>query len=348
MSNLTRLMIPLAIFLFVAAGQATANGKLVISNWDGYMPADMLEKFTVETGIEAELTVHATNEEIMGKVTAGGGKGYDVLFVSSPFAEALRKLKLTAAMEPDKIPNAENLYPEATTLKYDPGNQFSMPYAWGTTGLCYRSDLTDAPASWNDLLQPKDALKGKITMLATDRWLLGAGFLALGYSINETNQSNIDKTRDLLIAAKKNLLAYDDTTFYSKLVSGEAHLVHAWDGWCNYGIGENPDIKYVIPEEGSDLWVDTMVITAASKNKHAAHAFINYVLKAEVGQWVAENILYKTPNRAAMENLDAALLAQFPNMALTPAALLSQEQLLDVGQAQKAYTRAVTEITSSN
>ena len=347
MKTMQRLTVSLTILLFALTGHVMAADKIVISNWDGYMPADLLEKFTAETGIEAEHTVHATNEEIMGKVTAGGGKGYDILFVSSPFAEALDKLGLIAKIKHRKIPNFKNLYAEASELRYDRGGKFSVPYAWGTTGLCYRSDLMGAPSSWNDLLRPSDALKGKITMLATDRWLLAAGFLALGYSVNETDSSKINDARDLLISAKKNLLAYDDTTFYSKLVSGEATMVHAWDGWCNYGIGENSDIKYVIPDEGSDLWVDTMVITKASKNKNAAHTFINYVLRAETGQWVAENILYKTPNRAAMENLDPALFEQFPNLAITPAQLLSQEQMLDVGKAQKAYARAVTEITSS-
>jgi spermidine/putrescine transport system substrate-binding protein len=113
------------------SGAAFAEGKIVISNWDGYMPKELLENFKKDTGIEAEMSVHATNEEIMGKVTAGGGKGYDVLFVSSPFAEALKKLNLIADLDPAKIPNLANLYPEAQNLAYDPGNHFSVPYAWG-------------------------------------------------------------------------------------------------------------------------------------------------------------------------------------------------------------------------
>jgi spermidine/putrescine transport system substrate-binding protein len=172
--------------------------------------------------------------------------------------------------------------------------------------------------------------------------------LAKGYSVNETDDAKIAEVRDLLIAAKQNLLAYDDTTFYSKLTSGEASLVHAWDGWCNYGIAENDQIKYIIPEEGTDLWVDTMVITNASENKEAAHAFINYVLGAETGKWVAENILYKVPNQAAMETLDASMFESFPNLGLEPAEMMKQEQLRDLGDAQKAYTKAVTEITASN
>jgi spermidine/putrescine transport system substrate-binding protein len=335
-------------FALMASISLAQAEKLVISNWDGYMPKDMAEKFKAETGIDLEVAVHATNEEIMGKVTASGGEGFDVLFISSPFAEALNKLQLLSPIDHGKIPNMANLYAEAGQLKHDPGNTFSVPYAWGTTGLCYRSDLVKAePTSWNDLLTPSDDLKGKITMLATDRWLMAAAFLAGGMSVNTDDQASLDKVRDQLVATKKDLLAYDDTTFYSKLVSGEATLVHAWDGWCNYGIAENPKIKYVVPKEGSDLWVDTMVITKASKNPDAAAKFIDFVLKADNGKWVVENIMYKTPNKAGMEALDPAMLTTYPNMAITPAELLKYEQLRDLGDGMKAFSKTVSEIMAA-
>ena len=344
--------IPALVFGTVLAAAASISvaqaDKIVISNWDGYMPKDMAEKFKAETGIDLEIAVHATNEEIMGKVTASGGEGFDVLFVSSPFAEALNQLGLLAPIDHAKIPNLANLYPEAGQLQHDPGNTFSVPYTWGTTGLCYRSDLVKAePSSWSDLLNPSDDLKGKITMLATDRWLMAAGFLANGMSVNTTDQASLDKVRDQLVATKKTLLAYDDTTFYSKLVSGEAVMVHAWDGWCNYGIAENNKIKYVIPKEGSDLWADTMVITKASKNPEAAAKFIDFVMKAENGKWVVENIMYKSPNKAGMDAIDKSMLEAYPNMATTPAELLKFEQLRDLGEGMKAFSRTVSEIMAA-
>jgi spermidine/putrescine transport system substrate-binding protein len=338
-----------AVFLAAAllAGPALAE-KIVISNWDGYMPKDLPEKFKAETGIDVEVAVHATNEEIMGKVVASKGQGYDVLFVSSPFAEALSQLGIAAKLDHSKIPNLANLYPEATQLKHDPGNTFSVPYAWGTTGLCYRSDIVKTePASWHDLLKPAADVAGKTTMLATDRWLMAAGELALGMSVNETDKAKLEQVKELLIAAKKTLLAYDDTTFYSKLVSGEAVLVQAWDGWCNYGIAEKPEIKYVIPKEGSDLWVDTMVVVESSPNKDAAYKFIDYILKADTGKWVVENIMYKTPNKAGMDAVDPAMLKQYPNMAIAPADLLKYEQLRDLGPAMADFSKVVTEILSA-
>ncbi len=336
-----------AAALALAATPALAD-KVVVSNWDGYMPKDMAERFKKATGHDLEVTFHATNEEIMGKVTANQGQGYDVLFVSAPFAQALYALGIADTIIAGKIPNLKNLYPEATNLKHDPGNLFSVPYAWGTTGLCYRSDLMKtAPTSWNDLLKPADDVKGKTTMLATDRWLLAAGMLAKGYSVNETDKAKLDEVKTVLIEAKKTLLAYDDTTFYSKLVSGEAVLVQAWDGWCNYGITENKAIKYMVPKEGSDLWVDTMVIMKNAKSKDAAHAFIDFVLEADSGKWVAENILYKVPNKAAMEALDKAMLETYPNLAMAPGDLVKLEELVDVGSAQKDYARIVAEIQAA-
>mgnify|MGYP003382304594 FL=1 len=336
-----------AALLAVSATAAWAD-KIVVSNWDGYMPKDIAEKFKAATGIDLEVSVHATNEEIMGKVTASGGQGYDVLFVSSPFAEALNKMGLLAPIDPAKIPNLKNLYPEATQLKHDPGNTFSVPYTWGTTGLCYRSDVVkEAPDSWADLLTPADDVKGKTTMLATDRWLMAPAFLLAGKSVNSTDQASLDAARDQLVATKKTLLAYDDTTFYSKLVSGEASLVEAWDGWCNYGIAEKPEIKYVVPKEGSDLWVDTMVITKSAQNPEGAAKFIDFIMSADNGKWMVENIMYKSPNKAAMDAIDPAMLKQYPNMAIAPADLLKYEQLRDLGDGMKAFSKTVSEIMAA-
>jgi spermidine/putrescine transport system substrate-binding protein len=184
-------------------------------------------------------------------------------------------------------------------------------------------------------------------MLSTDRWLMAAGLKSLGYSVNSTNPDELAKTKDLLIAAKKNLLAYDDTTFYAKLVSAEATLVHAWDGWCNFGITENPAIKFVIPKEGSDLFVDAMVVTKASEHKEAAHAFINYVLRPDVHASIMAFSLYKVPNEKALEVIDKSLLTTYPNLAIPSDVLFQQEQLRDLGDGQKEFTRVVTEILAA-
>ncbi|WP_370614343.1 polyamine ABC transporter substrate-binding protein [Mumia qirimensis] len=321
--------------------------SIVVSNWADYMPEDIAEKFKEATGASMEVTNHATNEEIMAKLTAGSDSGIDVAFVSGQFAQALAEQGLAEPIDADLIPNLKNLAEPATQLSYDEGNKNSVPYTWGTTGICYRSDLVDAPTSWNDILEPADENKGKVTMMATDRWLMLPAQKALGFSANTTDEDEMAQVKDKLVAAKKTLLAYDDTTFYERLISGEAVMTEAWDGWCNYGTAENKDIKFVVPEEGSDLWVDTMVVLKTSKNKEAAHAFINYLLEPENGAWAAENILYNVPNQAAMDMLPAELKEQYPPLQVTADELLEGESLTDLGEAATMYTQLVTEITSS-
>jgi len=321
---------------------------LTISNWAGYYPEDLAAQVESAIGVPLTIANHATNEEIMAKLTAGGDSGFDVAFVSGQYAQALNEAGLLEAIDPAQIPNLANLYPEATQLAFDPGNTFSVPYAWGTTGICYRSDVMDEPTSWNDILKPSAQNKGKVTQMTTERWLALPALKALGYSINTTDDAEIAKAKDLLIESKGDLLAYDDTTFYSRLVSGEANAVVAWDGWCNYGTAENPDIKFTVPKEGSDLWADTMVILKSSQNKEAAHAFINFILDPANHAWVAENILYKVPNKAAMDVQSVKdLNATFPNMGLTPADLLKQEVIVDLGEDSVKYTDLATEVTSS-
>jgi spermidine/putrescine transport system substrate-binding protein len=323
------------------------GGKLVISNWDAYMPEDLIPNFEKETGVDVELAKHTTNEDIMGKIEAANGGGFDLVFVSGPFAEALTNRGWAAEIDASQIPNLENLAPEANELAYDEGNAHSVPYTWGTTGLCYRSDKLDFdPDSWDVFFNPPSELDGKMTMLATDRWLLLPALKLMGESINATDEATLQEARDMLRQAKENLLAYDDTTFYSKLVSGEALLVEAWDGWCNYGIAENDAIEFVVPKEGSDVWTDTMVVLESAENKAAAHAFIDFVLRPENHASVAELVLYKVPNPEAMEAVDPKLLKQYPNLAMTPQELLTFEPERDLGEAAPLWSRIVSEITS--
>ncbi|WP_409473886.1 polyamine ABC transporter substrate-binding protein [Streptomyces sp. HC307] len=321
-----------------------SNQRLTVSNWDGYMPEDFPARFKSAVGTPVTVAKHTTNEEIVAKLTASSDSGIDVAFVSGQYAQALAAQGLLEPIHHDLIPHLKNLDPLASRLAHDKGNVYSVPYTWGTTGLCYRKDLAGyTPDSWNDLLKPRDALKKKITMLKTERWLFLPAQKVLGYSVNTTDEQQLDRVKELLLTTKKGLLAYDDTTFGDRLKSGETALAEAWDGWCPT---DDKRIGFVVPKEGSDLWVDTMVILKSSKNKEAAHAFINYILDAEVHSWVASNIYYKVPNDAAMAKVDPALLKRYPALTMTPEQLLKGESVVDLGEASTAYTRIVTEVTA--
>lgn len=322
---------------------------LTVGIWADYYPEDLAERFEKKTGVKVTIVNHATNEDIVAKLTASSDSGIDVAFMSGQYAQALAEQGILAKLDKSFIPNEANLYPEAKELPYDVGNVYSEPYAWGTTGLCYRPDLTGYdPDSWNDLLNPKPELEGKTTMLSTDRWLALPALKLAGKSINTTEQADLDAAKEQLLKTKPTLLAFDDTTFYSKLVSGEAALVQAWDGWCNYGIAEDPNIKFVVPKEGSDLWTDTMTVLESSKNKEAAMTFVNFILDPEIGTWVAENILYSVPNQAAMEALDPELIASFPSLGASVDELMAQEGIVDLGDFSTAFTDLNTAVLSTN
>jgi spermidine/putrescine transport system substrate-binding protein len=325
------------------------GGKLVISNWDAYMPKNLIPSFEKKTGVEVEVAVHTTNEDIMGKIQAQSGGGFDLVFVSGPFVQALVEQGWAAELDNRQIPNLDNLYPEASQLGYDQGNEHSVPYTWGTTGLCYRTDMVESePKSWEIFHDPPAELEGKMTMLGTDRWLLQPALLSMGESINATDPQVIEEAADWTAEAKQNLLGFDDTTFYSKLVSGEAALVQAWDGWCNYGIAEKKNIEFVVPQEGSDVFTDAMVVLESSQNKAAAHAFINHVLEPENGQAVAELVLYKVPNEPAMKNLSPKLFKQYPNLGIDPSELLQFEPEESLGaEGIQVWSEAVARVKSS-
>jgi spermidine/putrescine transport system substrate-binding protein len=330
-----------------ATGEPELGGTLVISNWDLYMPVDdLIPAFEAETGVTVEYALHTTNEDIMGKITAQNGEGFDLVFVSGPFVQPLVDQGWAAEIDHSQIPNLANLYPEATQLPHDPGNVHSVPYTWGTTGICYRTDLvSETPTSWEIFRSPPAELDGKMTMLGTDRWLFQPALLSMGYSVNTTDPAQIEEAVAWTEEAKGHLLGFDDTTFYSKLVSGEALAVHAWDGWCEYGRLDEPNIDFVIPDEGSDLWVDTMVVLESSQNKAAAFAFIDFILEATSGKAISEFTFYKVPNAPGAESVDPAVLEQFPTMAIPSETLFAQEPQVDLGaDGITLWTDAATQV----
>lgn len=326
-----------------------SSQSIVVSNWEAYMPDDIAEVVKEKTGATVKVTSHATNEDMVAKVTGSGGEGLDVVFGSQPYLEALSRAGLIEPLDTDFLENWGNLEDAAVATAQVDGQAYWAPYTWGTTGICYRSDLVDeAPTSWYDLLEPSDANKGKITMMGTERWAMLPALKALGYSVNTTDEGELEEAKELMLAAKPNLLAYDDSTFYERLISGEATMVEAWDGWCNYGIAEDDRIEFVVPEEGSDLWSDGIAVLKSSENKEAAYAFIDTILDAKTHAWVEENILYNIPNEAALAEIPAELTEQYDLLGSRREEMLSGENMVDVGDdAAALYNQIITEVTAS-
>jgi len=184
--------------------------------------------------------------------------------------------------------------------------------------------------------------------MGTERWAVMPAQKALGYSVNTTDEDEMEDVKELMLEAKPHLLAYDDTTFYERLISGEAVMVEAWDGWCNYGIAENPDIDFVVPEEGSDLWIDGIAILKSSENKEAAYAFVDTILDPVNHAWASENILYNVPNDEAVSLLPEQLTTQYATLGTRREEMLQGENMVDIGEASTLYNRIITEVTASD
>lgn len=349
LNSVKRVALTAASALALAVGAAQAAETITFVTFSGYYPPKLFEEFEAATGIKVDVVEVATNEETMGKMMAADGTGFDVMIVSSPFVTALQKLDMLSEVNHQNIPNISNLYPEAMKLSYDPGLKYSVPYAWGSFGICYRDDmLTAKPTSWMDLLKPSDELKGRYTLVPDERWFMEPAQLASGKSINDVSPETLETIRPLLIEAKKNVLAFDNFTMGSRLVSGEIAAAATWEAWCTMAMrdgGEN--IKYVVPKEGTDTFVDVFVIPKKAEHKEAAEKFINFVLEPEHHGWMISELLYKIPNKAAMDAADPELAKKYPPLRMTAEELLKNEILADLGADAPRVSKFVTEIMSA-
>lgn len=289
-----------AAFLATAAGRGTAqSGTIRVWNWEDYIGSTTLPDFTAATGIAVEYHTFASNDEVLEAMQAGNPDGYDVIFPSSEYVESLVRADLLDVLDHGAIPNVGNVDPFFMNPAFDFGRAYSLPYFWGTVGLGYRRSVTQ-PRRWADVLS-SDATGLIFLMEATDT--VQAALKALGHSANTTSQAEIDAATDYLIAAKQHLAGFVESENAGLLLTDEADVVMDWSGSVLIAMDEDrgEDIDFVVPEEGSMLWEDTMCVPLGAQNREGAHAFINFLLDARVHAAIADEIFYACPNIAAQE-----------------------------------------------
>jgi spermidine/putrescine transport system substrate-binding protein len=279
---------------------AQSGGQVNIYNWDTYIGETTVDDFTEATGIEVRYDLFASNDELFAKLREGN-PGYDVIFPSNDFVERMIQAEMLLALDHGKIPNLANIDPAFADPAFDPGRAYSVPYFWGTIGIGYRISATEdaAPKAWADMLA-SDAYAGRMSLL-NDSDIVEVALKYLGYSLNERDPAKIDEATKVLIEAKPNIKAFAPDTGQDLLISGEVDLCMEWNGDILQVMEEDDDLAYVVPEEGSILWEDTMAIPSGGPNPDNAHAFINYILDGEVHGQIASEIKYPCPNAAAME-----------------------------------------------
>ncbi len=296
---LTLLLI--ACLLVPAATNAENAGVVNIFNWEDYIDEQTLEMFTAETGIKVNYMNFTTNEDMLVQVEATPS-AFDVVFPSDYAVERMMANGLLEKIDFTNVPNAQQILPELRNATYDPTGEYSVPYMWGTVGILYNKTMVTEPVdSWAILWDTK--YMNSVFMMDSIRDTMGITLKYIGESMNTRDPIALEKAKELLIQQKQSgiVKAYQVDETKDKMVAGEAALALMWSGDAQYAIDLNPDLDYVVPKEGSNVWVDAMVIPKGAKNKTNAEAFINFMSRPDVAQLNCEAIWYSSPNAGAIE-----------------------------------------------
>lgn len=290
------LMMALCLALIPAhAAQEVVN----VYNWYDYMDEEVFEIFEQETGIHVNKMYFTTNEDMMLQVEVSPG-AYDLVFPSDYCVERMISKNMLAEINFDNVPNFVHIQDSLKNPDYDPENKYSVPFMWGTVGILYNTKLVDEPVeSWGILWDEKYA--DSIFMMDSMRDTLGVALKYLGYSMNSRDLIELKAATDKLIAQKPIVKAYYVDETKDKMVAGEAALALIYSGDALYAMEKNEDLDYAVPMEGSNVWIDPMVIPATAKNKENAEKLIDFLCRPEIAQKNCEYIWYSSPNASAIE-----------------------------------------------
>ena len=294
-------LILMACMLIPAVSFAENAGVVNIFNWEDYIDEQTLEMFTAETGIKVNYMNFTTNEDMLVQVEATPS-AFDVVFPSDYAVERMTSLGLLEKIDFANVPNVSQILPELRNASYDPTGEYGVPYMWGTVGILYNTKMVTEPVdSWSILWNIQ--YKNNVFMMDSIRDTMGITLKYLGESMNTRDPISLEKAKDLLIQQKQAgiVKAYQVDETKDKMVAGEAALALMWSGDAQYAIDLNPDLAYAVPKEGSNVWVDAMVIPKGAKNKANAEAFINFMSRPDIAKLNCEAIWYSSPNTGAIE-----------------------------------------------
>jgi spermidine/putrescine transport system substrate-binding protein len=258
--------------------------------------------------------------------------------------ETMIKEGMLEQVDLSKIKNFKNISKKFSNLPFDAGNKYSVPYFWGTTGVGINGDKVTQPVEdWSILFEKQ--YRNRISLLDDMRYTIGMALKYLGHSANSTNPQEIEKAKQLLIGEKPLVRAYTSDTYMDLLTSGDVWISYGFSGDIYQVRKQNKSVKYVIPKQGTMIGVDNMCIPKGAKNVDLAHEFINYILDPQVAAEVANEILYPSPNEAAYQYIDKAVLND-PSIYPPQEVLDKCEFLRDIGDGLQLYEKAWTEIKS--
>lgn len=287
----------------VFAGCGDDRVRLNVYNVGDYINEEVIDIFEKENpDIKVNYETYYTNEEMYVKVS-NEGSSYDVIFPSDYMIEKMKSEGLLNKINFENIPNYANIGEEFKGLDYDKNEEYSVPYMWGTMGILYNKDIVKEEVdSWKILWNEK--YKKQIFMLDSERDTLGITLKMLGYSMNSDNDKELQEAQKALIDQKPLVLAYSGDEVKDKMINEEGALSVVWSGDAYYCMGENENLSYAIPKEGSNLWFDAMVIPTTSQHKEEAERFINFMCRPDIAKMNVDYIQYSTPNNEAKALLE--------------------------------------------
>ncbi|MGL4337691.1 MAG: ABC transporter substrate-binding protein [Turicibacter sp.] len=333
-----------SILMLVACSSGGANGTLYVYNVGEYIDRSVLKTFEKEFDVKVVYDVYDSNETMYQKIKAGG-TSYDVTFPSDYMIEKMKNEELLIPLDYSKIPNFDLVSEDHKNLSFDPENQYYVPYFWGTVGILYDKTIVTEPVdSWSILWDDKYA--GNMYMYDSQRDSLMVALKLLGYSMNTQDLAQLDEAKQLLIEQSPLVYAYVTDQVIDGMIAGNAALAVVYSGDANYIMSENENMAYAIPKEGTNSWVDGMVIPTTAQNVDMAHEFINFMMRPDIAQKNTEYVMYSTPNKEVFENIKDEEWTQNEAYNPSPDLLdkLDMESFKDPGKFISEYDRVWTEV----
>lgn len=326
------------------AAPVAEDNVLNIHNWADYMDETLLTDFEEKYGITINYSTFTSNEDMVNELLAGPVE-YDIVVPTDYAIQYLRNESKLGSLDRSNIPNFNNIDPAFINPAYDPGNRYCIPYQWGTTGIGYNIKATGREIhGWSDVFDP--AYAGRVSLLDDPRDSLGSILLYLGYSPNTTNQIEINAAAEFLKSHADIIATYAPDTGQDLLAAGEVDIALEYNGDIFQLMAENPDIRYVIPQEGALIWSDNLCLLAKAPHKENAEKFMNYLLEPEVGAALSNYLHYASPNLAALPFLNEEDLSD-PGMYPPEEVRARMFFLADLGSAAQLYTDAWNDVMAN-
>ena len=292
----------MCIFGLTSCHPTRGENTVRVYNWGEYINPQALKLFEKETGYKVIYETYASNEDLYVKLSSGS-EAYDVVVPSDYLIQRCIKEGLVQKINKDHIPNFQKVMDELKNPSYDPGSQYSIPYFWGTLGIVYNGkNIQEKLDSWDCLWDQK--YKGKILMYDSQRDSIAIALKKLGFSMNSKNLQELEAAKDALVEQKPLVYAYLADESRDVMVQGDADLCAMYSGDAVLMLEQNRDLRYFIPKEGSNLFMDSFMIPKNAGNLKGAEAFINFMCRPDIARMNVDEVQgYSTPIKETYENL---------------------------------------------